>query len=76
MGTDTGIVMRAYLVLGIATLIASALMAAHVVVSAPASNYEVTILTNAFGEGNFEAAMIIIMLPAWLLLFRRMVTAV
>lgn len=67
---------RAYLVLGLATLIASAIMAAHVVITAPTTNYKVLILTNVFGEGNFEAALILFMLPAWAMLFRRLVAAV
>ena len=68
--------LQAYLVLGAATLIASAFMAAHVVITAPATNYQVLIMTNSFGEGLFEAVLIAAMLPSWVILCKRLVAAV
>lgn len=67
---------RAYLVLGLATLVGSAIMAAHVVITAPASGYQVLVMTNMLGEGPFEAVLLAAMLPAWVMLFRRIVAVV
>lgn len=68
--------MKAYLVLGIATLVASALMAAQVVIIAPATNYQVLVMTNVFGEGLFEAVLLASMLPSWAILCKRLITVV
>ena len=63
--------LRAYLLLGFATLLACALMAAHTVIIAPTTGYAVLIQTNQYGEGAFEAILILCMFPAWLIILRR-----
>lgn len=64
--------LRAYLILGAATLVAAALVAAQAIILAPTTHFRILVLTNAFGEGIFEAVLVIAMLPAWVILARRL----
>lgn len=64
--------MQAYLYLGLATFLGAALVAAHVMLMAPFTHYEMLIRTNILGEGKIEAALILVSLPAWFLLSKQL----